>query len=173
MNIDNYRWETPEYYGGFNPIGDIVVYSQNRDSSILEQSNYEQIFKHLKETIKDLDSPPYIEGDERSEFDWVYDFRAGHWACGWVEYILVRKDAPQSVIDAAIEVIGCIEDYPVFDDMHYSEMQWDATETFWQECSTKDRIYYCKEMGVSVFAARRDYTPESNNPLSEYVDFLN
>ena len=58
MNIDNYRWETPDYYGGFNPIGDIVVYSQNRDSTILEQSNYEQIFKHLKETIKDLDRPP-------------------------------------------------------------------------------------------------------------------
>ena len=57
-----------------------------------------------------MDSPTYIEGDERSEFDWVYDFRAGHWACGWVEYILVRKDAPQSVIDAAIEVIGSMED---------------------------------------------------------------
>ena len=173
MNIDNYRWETPEYYGGFNPIGDIVVYSQNRDSLILEQSNYEQIFKHLKETIKNLDSPAYIEGDERSEFDWVYDFRAGHWACGWVEYILVRKDAPQSVIDAAIEVISSIEDYPVFDEMHYFEMQWDATETFWQECSIKDRMHYCKEMEVSIFAARRDYTPESMYNLSEFVDCLN
>jgi hypothetical protein len=156
MNIDNYRWETPEYYGGFNPVGDIVVYSQNRDSSILEQSNYKQIFKHLKETIKDLDSPPYIEGDERSEFDWVYDFRARHWAC-----------------DAAIEVIGSMEDYPVFDEMHYSEMQWDATETFWQECSTEDRMHYCKEMGVSIFAARRDYTPESNYDLCDFVDGLN
>ena len=84
MDIDKYRWETPDSYGGFNPVGDIVVYSQNRDSSILDESNYEQIFKHLKETIKNLDSPIYIEDDERSEFDWVYDFRAGHWACGWV-----------------------------------------------------------------------------------------
>ena len=172
MDIDKYRWETPDSYGGFNPVGDIVVYSQNRDSSILEQSNYEQIFKHLKETIKGLDCP-FVLNYERGEFDWVYDFRAGHWACGWVEYILVRKDAPQSVIDAAIEVIGSMEDYPVFDEMHYSEMQWDATETFWQECSTEDRMHYCKEMGVSIFAARRDYTPESNYDLCDFVDGLN
>ena len=173
MDIDKYRWETPDSYGGFNPVGDIVVYSRNRDSSILEESNYEQIFKHLKETIKNLDSPIYIEDDERSEFDWVYDFRARHWACGWVEYILVRKDAPQSVIDAAVEVIEGIEDYCIFDETHYSEMQCDATETFWQECSTEDRMHYCKEMGVSIFAARRDYTPESNYSLCDFVDGLN
>ena len=172
MDIDKYRWETPDSYGGFNPVGDIVVYSRNRDGSILDESNYEQIFKHLKETIKNLDSPIYIEGDERSEFDWVYDFRAGHWACGWVEYILVRKDSPQSVIDAAVEVINGIEDYCIFDESHYSEMQFDAQEKFWEECSIADRMHYCKEMEVSIFAARRDYTPESKNDLSEYVDFL-
>ena len=56
IDLDQHRWQTPDSYAGFNPVGDIVICSQNRDSSILEQSNYQAIFSHLQEFAKQMNA---------------------------------------------------------------------------------------------------------------------
>ena len=173
MDIEKHKWNTPDSYAGFNPVGHIVVYSQTRDSSIMERSNYERIFQDLKETIKELEGPEYVEDDEDSALDWVYDFRASHWAVGWVEHIMVRDDAPESVISTAADIIAAIEDYPVYDESHYSELQQIETDEFWSQCNLRDRIYYCNQMEISIFAARRDYAPSGDwCDLPQFVDCL-
>ena len=127
----------------------------------------------MKETIKELEGPEYVEDDEDSALDWVYDFRASHWAVGWVEHIMVRDDAPESVISTAADIIAAIEDYPVYDESHYSELQQIETDEFWSQCNLRDRIYYCNQMEISIFAARRDYAPSGDwCDLPQFVDCL-
>ena len=41
------RWEAPDSYAGHNPIGDYTLYGRTRDSSIMENSNYELILEEL------------------------------------------------------------------------------------------------------------------------------
>ena len=174
IDLDQHRWQTPDSYAGFNPVGDIVICSQNRDSSILEQSNYQAIFSHLQEFSKQFDEPQFIEGNERSEYPWVYDFRASHWACGWGETILVRNDAPQKLIDEIEGILSALADYPVFDEEHYSNLQYEESENWWKQLSLDERVELCRDMGCSIFQASHDYQPiDGSSPMSEFYDFLN
>ena len=144
--LNECKWSTPDSYLGHNPVGDYVIYSRNRDSSILENTNYELILTQLQgeaEKYPDIDSP-------------VYDFRASHWACGWVEYVIVDKDAPQSVLDLAEDILRGLADYPVVSDDIYSENQFNAIYEYWQDCGLKERIEWCKDAGESIFSARRE-----------------
>lgn len=89
-----------------SPDSDYVIASQNRDSDALTRSNYRRIFADLQACAKLHES----DADEST----VYDFRAGHLACGWVEYIIVAHDAPESVLVAAAKILCALENYPVY-----------------------------------------------------------
>ena len=144
--LNECKWENPDNYFGHNPVGDYVIYSRNRDSSILENTNYELILAQLEgeaEKYPDIEKP-------------VYDFRASHWGCGWIEYIIVNKDAPQSILDLAEETLSALADYPVVSDDMYSENQYTAIYEYWQECGLRERIEWCKDAGESIFSARKE-----------------
>lgn len=144
------KWERPDSYCGHNPVGDYVIYARNRDSSILENTNYELILKELEgeaEKYPDIEKP-------------VYDFRASHWAVGWVEYIIVEHNAPQSVLDMAEDILAGLADYPVVSEDVYSEKQHDAICEYWENCGLRERMAWCKDAGESVFSARHDAIPE-------------
>lgn len=160
-------WTRPECYGGFNPEGDFFIYAKNRDSSILEESNFDTILEYLKNEIKarglEDQEPHYGEEKpfESCECHWVYTFTARHWACGWVEYMLVRQDAPKEIQSIISDIMSALADYPVFSDEEYSQRQDEAVYRYWEELSIKDRIEYLSENSESIFAARReDEIPE-------------
>jgi acyl-CoA synthetase (AMP-forming)/AMP-acid ligase II len=138
------KWTHPSDYGGHSPDGDYVIYGRNRDSSILENVNYREILEDLENIA-----------DSR-----CYDFRAGHWAVGWVEYIVVPNDSPDVVILAAAEIVAALADYPVWNEESYSEAQYNAMHEYWEQCSIRERTEHCQESGDSIFAARRDDIPE-------------
>ena len=128
-------WERPEYYGGFNPVGEYVLYSRNRDSDALENSNYVSMFKHLREAAEALGAP-----------NSVYDWRASHWACGWVEYLMLKPDAPESLLIEAAEILNALSDYPVFDENHFSETEQSEANEIWRECySVRERADYIRQ----------------------------
>jgi hypothetical protein len=165
------KWTHPRDYGGFSPEGDFGVYSQHRDSNALTRSNYECIFRDLKEFAKKFlepeDNPDIESGDIGS---WVYDFRAGHWAVGWVEYILIRQDAPQEIIDKGDEILAEISDYLVYDESHYYELEWDEATEYWGSLPIDERVDLCKEHNLSIFSARRDYIPPNDDgSLYDYL----
>lgn len=137
-------WETPDSYCGHNPVGEYCIYGRSRDSSILENSNYDLILEQLEELAPDH----------------CYDFRAHHWAVGWVETIMLKPDAPNEALQAAGEILCSLADYPCLDDGAYSERQCSELQDYWQRCSIKERVEYCQESGDSVFSARRDAVPE-------------
>lgn len=179
--LEERRWEYPPDYGGFSPDGDYVILSRHRDSNALEDSNYEAAFKSLQEVAEKFDPPPddldddrnverwnynYRTGENdpiRSEraFGWVYDFRAGHWACGWVEYLLVREDAPDEIKQAAGEIICALSDYPVLDEEDFSKRENDEVNESWRWLSMRERMRLCAKHGTSIFAARRDTCPDN------------
>ena len=79
----------------------------NRDSRLLDTSNWEVALKELDE----------LEGYE------VYRF--GHWACGWFEVILLESGTPAH--DKAIEMAKRMEDYPILDEEDHSNREYEAT----------------------------------------------
>lgn len=105
------------YYSGELPLGTTwaIVASVNRDSDILEQSNYE--------TIKaDLESH---YGDE------VAEERFNHWAVGWVDYLVVHMLNDVGVVTpvgrAALDWKYKLDDYPVADEEDFSRREYEAT----------------------------------------------
>lgn len=132
-------WRHPPDYGGFSPDGDYLLYSRSRDSTILDNINYDHILRELRR----LDT----DGS-------VYDFRAGHWACGWVEHLIVKKAAPKKVLEKACEFFCELAEYPVIDDTEYSNAQVEAITDYWESCSLSEKVEWCQESGDSIFSAR-------------------
>lgn len=153
------RWEHPSDYGGFSPDGDFLILSQHRDSSALDRSNYVCAFEELKRVAAQFPDVPEDYDDGRE--GWVYDFRAGHWAVGWVEYLLVRSDAPEEVLQAAADIVCSLADYPVLDEGHFSELEYSEAAAYWAGLSLRWRLDALKRSGsdASIFSIRHDEPP--------------
>lgn len=146
-------WEHPRDYGGFSPDGDYVVLTHNRDSGLCERSNYYCGFRDLKKLAREL-------GAE----DTVYDFRAGHWAVGWVEYVIVERHAPEAVLIEAAEIICAIENYCIYDDDDFSNREYEELTHIWDHMSVRERKEYFdpdNREGQNIFCIRGDGIPSS------------
>lgn len=85
---------------------------KTRDSDALERSNFQIIF----------DKFDALDPDEEN---WeVCSFN--HWACGWFEIIIVKEDS--SVGKAALAFESSLEEYPILDEDHYSQLTFEEEE---------------------------------------------
>jgi hypothetical protein len=116
----------------------VVPQNKTRDANVLDESNFDCILKHLG-----------------GESDTVEVHRFGHWACGWYELILVHPSRKNEVE----KIEKDLDNYPVFDEDHYSQACDEARDKFWAELSISDRVKMCQEAGISIFQARHDYCP--------------
>ena len=93
------------YSGHMDKPDWVVSCGRNRDSEILDESNFQAALERL--------------GGEGKH---VAIERFGHWGCGWFELILVN---PKSLkhIKVAVEIAKYLEHYPVLDDSDYSERE--------------------------------------------------
>lgn len=104
------RWERAPNYAGEDLSDYYVVISKHRDSNLLEQSNYDG----MKEDFLDRD------GVEEAHF--------GHWGVGWIESMIVRKDAPDEVLMELDDVVCSLtEHYPVYDEEDFSRREYEET----------------------------------------------
>lgn len=168
------RWEHPSItkpvgaqydYVGYSPDGAYVLATQTRDGNALERSNYVRIFEDLLSTAEKHDNPAW---DEPS----VYDFRAGHWAVGWVEYVIVKANAPTEVLKLATEILDGLEDYGCYDECHWSELEFTEACEYWSRVSVSERVEMIQEScsSCSVFSARRDDFPQDDcGNLQQYL----
>ena len=100
-------WTRPNNYLGQTWEGYYVFLSQTRDSDALTRSNFECAL----DIIKNVGDHPIAVAHER------------HWACGWLETILI----PQENIDAvevAQKMLDKLEDYPILNEEHYYELEY-------------------------------------------------
>jgi hypothetical protein len=94
-----------------------IIYTHNRDSGLLDQSNATAIEKALE---------PFTNGDDP---DVVFESH-GHWAVGHVDGFSVRVFRNNEITDAFRtyhDLAERMEDYPVLDESDYSERETEAT----------------------------------------------
>ena len=93
----------------------------HRDSDVLERSNYEVVSKDLREKYPD-------------DFDVL---PCSHWAVGHVDHLICRilKDENKGIEEnniteafhEAMDWVENLRDYPVADESHFSEMEYEET----------------------------------------------
>ena len=141
---------------GFDPCGLslpdrqdwlVLPVSRNRDTGDpLTLSNFEMALEALG-----------------GESETVEIHRFGHWGVGWFEIILAHPDR-ETEVD---EIEGALADYPVLNDEHFSELEWEMKYEAWENEGMRERIRLCDKAGVSIFAARRDEIPEDVDQFIE------
>ena len=122
------RWTMPDsYIGAVWPNYFSAGVSQSRDSDALERSNFACMLRELG-----------------GESDTVQIVHAGHWAVGWVEWIAIHQD-DETALRKANAIKAALEDYPVIDDEHFSEVEIEDANETWTQCfDVKERIAYIR-----------------------------
>jgi hypothetical protein len=116
------KWVHPQYYMGENYPEYYIVYSRNRDSDILEESNFHSITEELKDH----------EGFISPSFN--------HWLCGWCEIIMMHESDHEGLIKAD-QLLENLSDYPILDDEDYSERELDSRIESWENWARSDFIH--------------------------------
>lgn len=159
-------WERPDSWAGKPWYGWFVGLSQTRDSDTLTRSNFEVFLKALRELpevlVDDTENAEQSYRTERehwSETNTVFVVQESHWLCGWIDWIAIHPKN-EAAIKLADEMLCALSDYPVLDDEHWSELEMNEINEYWEQASLKYRIEICDDCGESIFAARRDYPTE-------------
>jgi hypothetical protein len=116
------RWRNFGIYDPDEHEGRFIFYTSNRDSGLLDLSNEKAISEALD---------PFMSCQDDSRAD-VISFGANHWAVGYVDGFSVKVFQPdgKTLTEAFQEVCRLsqqLEDYPVLDEEHYSEIEYQAT----------------------------------------------
>lgn len=125
---------------GLGPVG------QHRDSDPLARSNFEVISSEMRERF----------GDAMT----VVSF--GHWGVGWVEEIAFDASR-EDIVDYVESWEVALSDYPVADDEHFSELEWNDNHPSDSECYSDDP--HC---GCDAAAARRRENDDVNPSGIDY-----
>jgi hypothetical protein len=121
--VDSYN----NYMGDTSHAHDYLVLTQTRDSDCLTRSNFICAYDYLKQASKEN----------------VYIIRHGHWGCGWIEHIMVKPGSPCQKI--AEEITCFLADYPVLNDSHCSEIEYNDALEYWQSLSDITRLKYIRK----------------------------
>ncbi len=158
-------WQQPESWFGKSWNGWFVGLSCHRDSDTLAQSNYE-VFNSalgalpLKAVDDRINDSPYWGGDidQWDEAPSVYVVRESHWAVGWVEWVAIHGSDTEAM-KLADKLLTDLGNYPVLDEEHWSNLEYDQINNYWCQEPLKYRIQMCRNEGLSIFAARQYYPP--------------
>lgn len=156
-------WTRPDNYAGPNWNDWYAVLGQHRDSDALARSNWTCATKILNDLAEKIDAPEIT--DEGEQMSCVQEVRDSHWAVGWIETLLVHKDAPAAILEAANKIREDLEDYPALNEDHWSNLEYEEACETWEQMSVRDRAELIKESrcGASIFAARRAELPQDDS----------
>lgn len=134
---------------GFTP------FSVNRDSNILEQSNWRVISKDLAESF-----PNSIDIE-----------RFNHWLCGWVEQLMVNtKDS--KAMHAIEQWIEKLEDYAVADEDDWCSLEQDTFSSYYDDFAYMDIGSYAQEHEIACLLDEDGFyspNPEQIEVLKDLV----
>jgi len=111
MEFDSFSWDRSNEIDADQFC---LVYTVNRDSGLLDQSNAEAIAEAMK---------PFLDRD-------VMEEHHNHWACGWVDGYAIRVYRRGRITKAFRtyhELSLRLADYPILDDDDYSTRIYEAT----------------------------------------------
>jgi len=174
-----YIWKTPDSYAGYNPDGHILVVSTWRDADALTRTNWDAAITRLLkaanlEAVGSLESERggWWNAPDPASAPMIYQWSASHWAGGWIQYLMVRPDAPQAVLDECQAIADDLAAYPALDEDAWCELEYEENSNHWRDSSVRDRADIIKHSGsdASIFAARRDYLPSDNGAVEQYLN---
>jgi hypothetical protein len=94
-----------------------ILYTHNRDSGLLDQSNADAIAKTLE---------PFTDGDDPD-----VNFEShNHWACGWIQGHAIRVFRDGEITESFRfyhELAERMDNYPVLDEEDYSRREYEVT----------------------------------------------
>lgn len=123
-------------YFGDNPDW-LIACAMNRDSDALGRSN----FRCFEQALKTLPEVKEWSG----EYTPVTVERSNHWACGWVDYLIVNPEC-KSAVALAEQLRESLEDYPVLDEEHFSQVESDEANEVWANCyDVAERLEYIRK----------------------------
>lgn len=122
------RWAYPESYIGKDFSDYYMGLSQSRDSNALERAN----FKALLELLGGEHEPHVIIS------------HANHWAVGWVEQILVHKNAKKK-LDVLERAAADIEVHPVLDETSLNEEEDEDLENEWEAWGYEEAVRFLEK----------------------------
>lgn len=126
LNLNLDKWEYASNYAGTDYSEYYVIATRTRDSYILQESNFVVAFDLLGG----------IELDNRIEIS-----RSGHWACGWVEQLLVHSKYTKGV-RIAQKIQEKLNNDGILDHEDYSERE--------QELIRSDFEYYKDQWAIEL-----------------------
>lgn len=155
-----------------NPDNWAIVYTSNRDSTLLDQSN--------EHAINEIMKPFMEEGEEGQEPEAIQE-RHNHWAVGYVDGYSIKcfddDGNPTEAIKTWINVQYALEQYPVLDEDHYSQIEHEATcENVQMQTSyicRKHDLDYSDELAGQVHEWLSEHKPgslESRDDQGGYPD---
>lgn len=106
-------WDSDRNYSGASLAGWVVGLSRTRDSDLLTNSNFDVLLERLG-------------GGSEGKVETV---RIGHWACGWVDQIVVHMSAGTE-LEILWHSLNALQEYPVLDESDFHE----AEEAYKQAC---------------------------------------
>ena len=155
------KWKRPDNYIGPDYEGYYILAGTNRDSGCLNRSNFQVITERLK--VENLDIIDLTDNPS------PVNVRHTHWACGWIELILIHKDDKESM-KIANEIEENLDNYPVLDEDHFSEMEWTELREYWDNLPTSERVELCQKYDLNIFGARPGHFPEDDSgSLTDYL----
>lgn len=148
------KWEMPRDYFGASFPDYFVFVGTHRDADSLTRSNFEV----ARQRLDAIPEPENWTDDEAP----VICPNFNHWAVGWIQSIFIHQDATEH-LKAADEMQRALDNYPVLDEEHWSDLQTNEAESYWQSLSTEERISLCQDYDVSIFAARHEWIPSDDS----------
>ena len=144
------RWHRPLHFmqhvdDWFYTKKAFVFLGQNRDSDSLTRSNFTCALEEIG-----------------GESETVAVLREDHWACGWVEWIAIHESDTKA-LEIAEKILCDLEDYPVINEDHWSELEWNEAQEYWESLPISERVDLCRDANVSIFAARHDWIPQDDS----------
>lgn len=126
------RWTYPDSYIGPTFENYYVFLGRNRESSILENCNFDVAIERLKK----------IAEESENTFQIV---RASHFLVGWIEWIAVHESA-EDVLKLADKIQEELNDYPSLDDDMLTTLEDEEADRIWKDCyKIPERIKYIRK----------------------------
>lgn len=126
----------PPYFGYrgdldlFNTWG-ITPFAVHRDSNCRERSNWEVIAEDLQKRFPEA-------------FDEIH---CGHWGVGWIDHLCIDTTNEEAVA-AAYEWVRALENYPIANEEHCSELEWNEKMDAYSSWARYDVGRYIEEWEI-------------------------
>lgn len=134
----------PSDYAGMQWDGYIPFMFSHGQSHSIEKHNYETAKECLKKWFTE-ESPV----NETNRDDCVYfleEAKNNHWACGYLNYLLLSQNAPEELVIAVARILDTIDDNAILDSDKYSEWEYEAICKLWNEdISERDKTDMLKK----------------------------